>query len=86
MIHSLRNMVGDATVTTQFHDAIARKSSWVRSVPEPFYGGLLDRLNDAWTVITGRAFAVRWPTDGELEDALGDLHARPVIRSRSTNT
>lgn len=40
---------------------------WVRSMHLPFEGGLFDRLRDSWEIITGRAFAVRWPCHGELE-------------------
>ena len=78
MIHRLRDMIGAPNVTEQFHDVIKRRSSWVRSVPEPFHGGVIDRCRDAWAVATGRAYAVKWPTGGELEDALGDLHAHPM--------
>ena len=41
---------------------------WVRAMHEPFRGGLLDRLNDAWAVLKDKdVFAVRWPRDGEYE-------------------
>lgn len=63
MIHSLRQMIGG--LGTHLPDG-----RLVRAVPEPFHGGLIDRLWDAWAVITGRAMAVRWPAPGELEDAL----------------
>lgn len=43
---------------------------WVRAVPAPFYDGLLARCVAAWAVLTGRAYPVRWPEAGELEQAL----------------
>jgi len=48
------------------------REAWVRAVPEPFCGGLLDRLRDALAIIRGKAFAVQWPAPGELERALHD--------------
>lgn len=65
MIHCLIDMIGSA-------EDSARHPVWgyVRAVPHPFYGGLFDRLRDARAVVAGRAFAVRWPKDGELETAL----------------
>lgn len=41
---------------------------WARAVSEPYTG---NRLRAAWWVLTGKAFALRWPEGGELEDALG---------------
>ena len=38
----------------------------VAAVAEPFYG---DNFRAAWEVLCGRAFALRWPKAGELEDA-----------------
>ncbi len=46
------------------------KTVWVRAVPEPFYGGIFDRIRDAWSVIRGETFAIYWPKAGELEDAM----------------
>lgn len=37
------------------------------AVMEPYTA---DRFRAAWAVLTGRAFAVRWPVTGELEAAL----------------
>lgn len=65
MIHRLRHMIGSAQAA-QSHPTMG----YVRAVPEPFYGGLFDRLRDARAVISGKAFAVRWPKGGELEAAL----------------
>jgi hypothetical protein len=45
------------------------KRGWVRAVAEPYSGG---RLKAAWWVLTGRAYAFRWPKPGELETALRD--------------
>ena len=41
MIYKLRSMIGSNDVQAE------TKKGWVRSVPLPFYGGLLDRINDA---------------------------------------
>jgi hypothetical protein len=65
MIHRLAHLVGSKTVYTS-----EEKGKWVRAVPEPFYGGLLDRLRDAYHIVTGKAYAVYWPKPGELEKAL----------------
>jgi hypothetical protein len=44
----------------------------VRAMHEPFYGGLFDRMRDAWAVLRGpeHAVAVRWPKHGEFEQAI----------------
>jgi hypothetical protein len=42
---------------------------WVRAIPLPYYGGY---LQGAWSVLTGRAVALRYPVAGELEDVLRD--------------
>lgn len=39
----------------------------VRAVLKPYPG---NRLRAAWWVLTGRAYALRWPKPGELELAL----------------
>lgn len=39
----------------------------VMAVCMPYQG---NRLVAAWWVLTGRAYALRWPEDGELEEAL----------------
>lgn len=43
---------------------------WFRAVPLPYYHGIIARLCAAWAVVTGNAYAVRWPEPGELEHAL----------------
>lgn len=73
MIHQLHNMIGgpdDATaIKVRLGNGMVREA-WVRAVPLPFFGGLVDRFRDAWAVIRGDAFAVRWPEPGDLEVAL----------------
>jgi len=54
-------------------------STYVRSVPMPFYDGLLARMRAAWEIICGRAYPVVWPEAGELETALRDLPDKRVI-------
>ena len=68
MIHKLRDMVGSADFQVGLKESGGTR--WVRPVPFPFFGGFKDRLHDAWEVLQGRAYAVRWPEHGELEDAL----------------
>ena len=70
MIHHLSSMIGPSH-TGCSHPTLG----WVRAVPCPFYGGLLDRLRDAWALLRGNAYAIRWPVSGELEAALHDLPA-----------
>lgn len=80
MIHGLRNMIGSRNCSKQVEFDTGRgtiRFGWARSVPLPFYGGLLDRISDAWAVITERAFAVRWPEAGELERALAGCTCHP---------
>ncbi len=72
MIYKLIDLIGDASVQS------SNGARWVRSVPLPFYGGY---LSAAWAVLRGRAVAVRYPKDGELEDALfisGGMHVGKV--------
>lgn len=40
---------------------------WGYAVAEPYTG---NRLAAAWWVLTGRAYALKWPEPGELEAAL----------------
>lgn len=61
-IHRLRDMIGAKNCQAGLPDG-----RWVRAVPEPYTG---NRIKAAWAVLTGKAFAVEWPKDGELEAAL----------------
>jgi hypothetical protein len=63
-IHKLADMIGHKGCSAHIGCGV-----YVRSVPEPFSG---NRLTAAWWVLTGRAYAVIWPRDGELEAALDD--------------
>jgi hypothetical protein len=65
MIHQLRDLIPHEGCSTQIPTG-----QWVRAMHEPFYGGLLDRLNDALAIIKGKAFAVKWPKHGEFEQAI----------------
>lgn len=42
--------------------------AWGPVVAEPYDG---NRLVAAWWVLTGRAYAMIWPTSGELNAAIG---------------
>lgn len=43
---------------------------WVRAVPLPYHANFFERLRPAFLVLTGRAYAIDWPEDGDLEKAL----------------
>jgi hypothetical protein len=78
----LRSMIGTPDCQTTVWVADSTRVRYVRAVPEPFYGGLLDRIRDAWSVICGETFAIYWPKAGELEAALGDSIERPPRADR----
>jgi hypothetical protein len=63
MIHRLGDMIGSR------FNMVAYKDTVVMAVPEPFRGGFLDRLRDAWSVLTRKSYAVQWPYQGEFEVA-----------------
>lgn len=65
MIQRLSDMVAGPGIQAGLPDG-----RWVRAVPSPFQGGLVDRCRDAWAVLSGRAYAIQWPKAGELEAAL----------------
>lgn len=64
MIYTIRDLVGSADCQSS-SDGLR----WSRAVPLPYYGGY---LTAAWAVLCGRAVAVRYPKNGELEQALQD--------------
>lgn len=64
-VHTIHDVIGHESCTAE--DA----SGVYRAVPEPYHGSLRERLTCAWWVITGRAYALRWPTLGEFEAAAG---------------
>lgn len=83
MIHSLQSMIANGA-TTDIGCGV-----YVRAVPLPFYGGLFDRVRDAWAVMTERAYAVRWPRPGELEEAIGDpgyMRGQSLTRTNPRST
>src|SRR5574337_1715097 len=47
---------------------------WVAAVSEPYTG---NRLQAAWWILTGRAFAMLWPKAGDLEDIFKER--KPVL-------
>jgi hypothetical protein len=55
---------------------------WVVAVAEPYTAG---SLRAAWWVLTGRAFALRWPRPGDLEDALS-VEPQHCPRQATTET
>ena len=64
-VNRLRNMIGSGDCGAGLPDG-----RYVRAVPEPYYTFGRERLRAAWWVLSGRAHAVIWPKDGELEDAV----------------
>lgn len=73
MIYTIRDLVG----SSDCQSGPDERGRWSRSVPLPYYGGY---LSAAWSVLTGRAVAVRYPRNGELEQALhetGGIHVAP---------
>lgn len=65
MIMSLASMIATKNVQAGLPGGV-----WVRAVPMPYRGNLVERCADAIAIITGRAYAVTWPEPGELERAL----------------
>ncbi len=65
MIHSLYSMIGHPDTQAGLKDG-----RWVRAVPMPYPSTVIERILEAWAVFVGRAYAVRWPKAGDLEDAL----------------
>jgi len=65
-IHSLADMIGDPNTTTPEG----------RAVPLPYLATFPQRLRAAWWVLAGRAFAVRWPEPGELEQCVNPIPRR----------
>jgi hypothetical protein len=70
-IHTIRNIYA-AGVTTNVG------SKWVQAVGEPYTAG---RLLAAWWVLTGRAYALRWPAPGELEAAILPGRIKPTAEA-----
>ncbi len=64
-IHRISDMIGGQGVGSAMPDG-----RYVMAVPEPYYTFGRERLRAAWWVLSGRAHAVIWPKDGELEDAV----------------
>lgn len=70
VIHRLDSMVGSADCATQDN-----LGAWVRAVPLPYSGTIFENIQAAWWILTGRAYAVRWPEAGDLERAIGVYRA-----------
>lgn len=85
MVHKLDSLIGSPDVRACV-EVPGDGRYWVRAVPLPFYGGLFDRLNDAWAVIKGNAYAVRWPEPGEFEQACRPNEVAPWNRKHEAPT
>jgi hypothetical protein len=64
-VHSVHSMFAGPGVQAGLKDG-----RWVTAVAEPYHTFGAERLRAAWWVLTGRAHAVVWPKDGDLEDAI----------------
>ena len=64
-VHRLKDMIGSRDT----HSTAFGFEGYFRAVPSPYRGG---RIRAAWAVLTGKAYAVKWPEPGEFEDALGN--------------
>lgn len=60
-VHAIHDIYSDG-VRSQIEG-----TSYARAVAEPYTG---NRVVAAWWVLTGRAFALKWPKAGDLENAL----------------
>ena len=60
MVYRLRHLIGSSSVSTPQG----------RAVPLPYYEGLLGRARAALAVLKGKAVAVKWPKEGEFEEAV----------------
>lgn len=67
--HRLGDMIGPADVQASVPDDEGYLV-WVRAVPLPYSGNLLERLFGAWAVLWGRAYAAEWPAPRDLGRAL----------------
>lgn len=80
MIHKLSDMIAPYGCEAQSQV----DGRWYRAVPMPYSETPLKRFRDAWAVLCGRVYAVRWPEVGELERAMnanaGNRH--PLRRPR----
>lgn len=78
-IHRLSDMIGRGDVST----TVKGLEGLFRAVPAPYHG---NKIKAAWAVLTGKAYAVRWPEAGELEAALGtggiDRKTSPLWRTK----
>lgn len=64
-IHTIDRMF--AGPDTQASIIIGGREVWVRAVPAPYYTFPVERIKAAWAVLTGKAHAVKWPREGDLE-------------------
>lgn len=64
-MYRLSNLIGHFGVERHMPDG-----RWVRAVPAPYHASIFERLKPALLVLIGKAYAIEWPKDGELEDAL----------------
>lgn len=82
MVYRLQSLLGSEDVKTGI--SYGAGTMWVRAVPIRFYAGY---LSAAWEVLRGRAVAVRYPIDGELEAALaatGGINIPDISKLEST--
>lgn len=61
-VHDIGDVIAPRHTSVELADG-----KWGRVVPEPYHG---NRLHAAWWVLTGKAFALKWPTNEDLNRAL----------------
>ena len=87
-VHHIRDVIGSPDALTLAKlptTAGTHVACWVRAIgnPPPWSRWVRARVLAAWWVLTGRAIALQWPRDGELEFSLyGKLSEplRPAVR------
>lgn len=74
-VHTIRDILGGRNSST-----LDPVFGYVQAVPEPYTG---NRLVAAWWVLAGRAFAIIWPTAGEVAAARGVRAPKEVEQPRA---
>jgi hypothetical protein len=71
MIHNLHNLIGWKSETV-----LMRDGREVLKPPAPHPSTYRSRLKAIWAVWMGRAYVVRWPQPGDLEET---LHTHQIV-------
>lgn len=71
MIYNLKNLIPSLHCGAEIRPGV-----WVRAMHLQFYEGWFGRIGSAWEVLMDRAVAVKWPVDGEFEEAIEETNKR----------